>query len=99
MTVHWTATEWTLLCSAISASIVSIIYTVQKSRCSTVECGCIHCERNVEDHPDIDPTIGAIPPLPPALLSPRLSAITPIGSPSVADRVKRFNTGRVDTTR
>jgi len=43
----YNATEWTLLLSAISASIVSILYTVSKSRCTTVDCGCIHCKRDV----------------------------------------------------
>ena len=61
----WTATEWTLLMGGLSTSIVSIIYTVQKSRCRIIDtpCGC-HCERDLEDPEKVDPT-KSIPPPPP----------------------------------
>jgi len=40
-----------LLVGAISASLVSVIYacfgSIRKSRCSSIDCGCVHCQREV----------------------------------------------------
>ena len=80
------ATEWTLLLSAISASIVSILYTISKSRCKTVDCGCIHCDREVLP-PEEDPR-QSIPTVPlgsiETALAPRHS------SPSVREHVRKL---------
>lgn len=101
----WTATEWTLLAGGISTSIVSIIYTLQKSRCTVIQtpCGC-HCERDLECPTEDNPTL-SIPPPPPLSSSPlpftprstadRLSEITySIASPNVKREVKRLEERR-----
>ena len=98
--MEWNATELTLLVSAVSASLVSIIYTIQKSRCSTVDCGCIHCVRNVEESPDIDPTMAPPPPAPQLPL--RASSIFSPQQPrytlsSVQQEIRRINSGGSDT--
>jgi len=40
-----------LLVGAISGGIVSLVFaifsSIRKSRCTTIDCGCIHCERGV----------------------------------------------------
>ena len=40
-----------LLVGAVSASLVSVIYacfgSIRKSRCSSINCGCVHCQREV----------------------------------------------------
>lgn len=63
---HWTATEWTLAISAIGGSIVSIIYTIQKSRCTVINlpCGC-HCIREMEEGGKGDNPTQSIPPISP----------------------------------
>jgi len=99
----WTATEWTLLAGGISTSIVSIIYTLQKSRCTLIKtpCGC-HCERDLENQTEDNPTL-SIPPVPPSSTSPftprstadRLSNISySISSPNVRQEVKRLEERR-----
>mgnify|MGYP003639578772 FL=1 len=97
--MEWNATELTLLVSAVSASLVSIIYTIQKSRCSTVDCGCIHCVRNVEETPDIDPTMAPPPPAPhlPLRASAIFSPQQPRRSSSVQQEIRRINSGGSDT--
>jgi len=88
----WTATEWTLLMGGISTSIVSLIYTLQKSRCRIIDtpCGC-HCERDLEDPID-DPT-KSIPPAPPNTpipLSRISSEFARSLSPNVRESVHRL---------
>lgn len=55
-------TNWSdlsLFVGAVSASLASLILAVQKSKCSSIDCGCVHCNRVVEltpvDEPEPDP--------------------------------------------
>lgn len=74
---HWTATEWTLAISAIGGTIVSIIYTIQKSRCTVINlpCGC-HCIREMEEGGKGDNPTQSIPPIPPFEPSEILGALS-----------------------
>ena len=43
-------TEWTeigMFVSVVAASIVAILGMTMKSRCNTIKCGCVSCEREV----------------------------------------------------
>lgn len=62
-------TNWSdlsLFVGAVSASLASLILAVQKSKCSTIDCGCVHCQRVVEmtslDDPDAEPESDPTPP-------------------------------------
>ena len=55
-------TNWSdlsLFVGAVSASLASLILAIQKSKCSTIDCGCVHCNRVVElppvDEPEPEP--------------------------------------------
>ncbi len=39
--------ELSLFVGAVSASIASLVLAVQKSKCTTISCGCVKCERDV----------------------------------------------------
>ncbi len=74
---HWSATEWTLAISAIGGTIVSIIYTIQKSRCTVINlpCGC-HCVRELEEGRSGDNPTQSIPPISPLNPSEILGALS-----------------------
>ena len=50
--VNWS--ELSLFVGAVSASVASLIIAVQKSKCSTIDCGCVHCERVVRGESEDD---------------------------------------------
>jgi len=44
-------TDWadlSLFVGAVTASLASLILAIQKSKCTAIDCGCIHCTRVVE---------------------------------------------------
>ena len=41
--------ELSLFVGAVTASIASLVIAIQQSRCSVIDCACVHCERNVGD--------------------------------------------------
>jgi hypothetical protein len=41
--------ELSLFVGAVTASIASLVIAIQKSKCSVIDCACVHCERNVGD--------------------------------------------------
>ena len=46
----WTATEVGMFVSLLGATLVSLIFTITKSRCTNIKmCGCIECQRKVEE--------------------------------------------------
>jgi hypothetical protein len=47
--VTFTPTDITLLIGATSTALASVFLVIQRSRCTTVKCCGIHCERNVDD--------------------------------------------------
>ena len=54
-------TEWTeigMFTSVVAASIAAILGMTMKSRCNTIKCGCISCERDVlpPDQPRVSTT-------------------------------------------
>lgn len=61
-------TDWadlSLFVGAVTASVASLILAIQRSKCTAIDCGCIHCKRAVEMTPlDHDP------PSPPDLRPP-----------------------------
>ncbi len=40
--------ELSLFVGAVSASVASLILAAQKSKCSVIDCACVHCERAVD---------------------------------------------------
>jgi len=54
--VQWT--EIGMFVSVVAASIVAILGMTMKSRCNTIKCGCITCERDVlpPDEPRVSNT-------------------------------------------
>ena len=44
-------TDITLLIGAVSTAIASLFLVIQKSRCTTVKCFGVHCERIVDNSP------------------------------------------------
>jgi hypothetical protein len=47
--VAFTPTDITLLIGATSTALASVFLVIQRSRCTTVKCCGVHCERNVDD--------------------------------------------------
>jgi hypothetical protein len=47
--VAFTPTDITLLIGATSTALASVFMVIQRSRCTTVKCCGVHCERNVDD--------------------------------------------------
>jgi len=47
--VTFTPTDITLLIGATSTALASVFLVMQRSRCTTVKCCGVHCERNVDD--------------------------------------------------
>lgn len=45
--VNWS--ELAIFVTSVSGSAAVLIYAMQKSKCSHIECCCITCERNVTD--------------------------------------------------
>jgi len=45
--VEMTANDIILLIGAGSGAIATLIYAVQKSRCTTIDCCCIKCKRQL----------------------------------------------------
>jgi len=43
--------ELSLFVGAVSASIASLVIAIQKSKCTVIECGCVHCLRDVNPPP------------------------------------------------
>ncbi len=46
--------ELSLFVGAVSASIASLVLAVQKSKCTTINCGCVNCERDLSTPPPLD---------------------------------------------
>ena len=54
-------TELSIFVSALAASIVSIIYATQKSRCTNIKlCGVVECERDVVHEHDLENQLSAV---------------------------------------
>ena len=50
--------ELGIFIGAVCAALSGVVYSVQKSRCNMIKCGCIECDRNVLDTPDaVNPDI------------------------------------------
>ena len=64
MPINWS--ELSVFVGAISASIATIIYATQKSRCRHIDCGCISCDREIPDE-EPPPPVPATPPNSPTL--------------------------------
>lgn len=62
--VSWTPTELGMFVSLCAASIAVILHAIQRSRCTDIECGCVHCERAAPP-PDPQPDPPAPPPTTP----------------------------------
>ncbi len=80
------STPWSdigLFVSLCCASLATVIYSIQKSKCTTIQCGCIQCDRKVTDA--VDPTedleAAVAPP------EPSLSSLASLSPSSVRDRV------------
>ena len=62
---NFTLSELGLFVATLSGAIVSLIFAVQKSKCSTINCCGIKCERKIPDvppNPPADPPV--VPPVP-----------------------------------
>ncbi len=47
----YTPTDITLLIGAVSTACASLFLVIQRSRCTTVKCFGVHCERTIDDNP------------------------------------------------
>ncbi len=54
-----------ILIGSCTAALTGLIYAIQKSKCSHIECGCVKCEREVQAvaTDDIEAALSA-PPIP-----------------------------------
>ena len=62
---NFTLSELGLFVATLSGAIVSLIFAVQKSKCSSINCCGIKCERKIPDappNPPADPPV--VPPVP-----------------------------------
>ncbi len=52
---------------AVSGSLATVLYALQKSKCSHIECFCVKCERDVSsvDADDVEAQLSLPPPPPP----------------------------------
>lgn len=49
--VEFTPNDIILVIGAGSGALASIVVAIQKSRCSTIDCCCIKCKREVSKYP------------------------------------------------
>ena len=68
--VYFTATELGMFVSLCAGSVAVILHAVQRSRCTEIDCGCMHCERAP---PPIDPAPDPPAPPPASPLRPTLA--------------------------
>lgn len=53
-TTQFNGSFWIAIAGSISAFAVIVIGAINKSKCSTVECCCFKCVRNIEAEEDIE---------------------------------------------
>ena len=89
----WTATEWGMFISLLGATCVSIIFTVQKSKCVQIKCGYVECIRKVgvdiENQNNPDPQPSPITPINPTRVSDMLERVS--HQSNVRDQVRKWN--------
>ena len=93
--VVWTPTELGMFVSLCCASIATVIYSIQKSKCTEIKCGCIQCIRDVsQSENDLElgeqPPPPTTPPIPLRNLQASLSPPRTSVSPSVASLRSTF---------
>ncbi len=87
--VQWTPTELGMFVSLCCASVATVIYSIQKSKCTEIKCGCVQCVRDVSSaEPDLElgeqPLPPSTPPIPLRNLQETLRPARTSVSPSVA---------------
>ena len=76
MVSAWTPTELGMFVSLCAASIAVVLHAIQRSRCTDISCGCVHCERAAPP-PDQQPDPPPPPPTSPDIpLRPTLVSMT-----------------------
>ena len=73
MATAWTPTELGMFVSLCAASVAVILHAIQRSRCTDIQCGCIHCERTA---PPLDSNPEPHPPPPNTPLRPTVANLT-----------------------
>ena len=96
---QWSPTEIGMLVSLCGASLASIIFTIQKSKCKTIKMCGAECERDVSmiqdttDPPDLEAQHAIQPPMPPithARVEQTLSRITTPRHGNTAEKIRQY---------
>ncbi len=93
--VQFTPTDLGMLISLCCASLATVIYSIQKSKCTEIRCGCVQCIRDVhQTEPDLElgeqPLPPTTPPVPLRNVQASLTTARTSVSPSVASLRHNF---------
>ena len=101
---QWSPTEIGVLVSLCGASLASIIFTIQKSKCKTIKMCGAECERDVSmihhdttDPPDLEAQHAIQPPMPPithARVEQTLSRIITPHHGNTAEKIRQYEERR-----